>query len=96
MSGDSQIIDLALVDEKALPAWEFRSNFVKSKVHSINGRKLLDLYYSTRIESGSYLCRLERHCGTRNLTYFILTERGKIQLAEIPSNVEQEFDQFSV
>lgn len=93
-TNNSQIIDLVLVAEKTLPAWEFRSDFGKSKIHSINGRRRLDLYYTARIQSGSYICRFEKYAGSEVRTYFVVTEKGKIQLMEIPFNTKQEFDQF--
>ena len=94
INSDSQIIDLVLVDAKILPAWEFRSNFTKSKMRNINGRKQLDLYYTARIQSGSFVCRFEKSAGSKDQMFFMVTEKGKIELMEIPSDLKRKFDRF--
>jgi len=91
---DSQVIDLVLVDKKILPAWEFRSNFTKSKMRNINGRKQLDLYYTATIQLGIFVCRFEKSAGLKDQAFFIITEKGKIELIEIPSDVKRKFDRF--
>ena len=89
----SWIIDCVMLNGKVLPAWEFRSNFAKSKTND----RLLDLYYDAKVPAGTYVCRFAKNGSLTaenfDLQFFLATKHGLVKVEEVPSEVEISFSQ---
>lgn len=95
-SSELKIVDLVLVNSTVLPAWEYRSNFKKSKTEFQNGSRRLELYYTAKINVGCYICRLTVNRKTKISSYLLVTENGKVELSNVPEAVKFIFEQFSI
>jgi hypothetical protein len=96
-TGHRRIVDLVLLLEKVLPAWEFRSNFVKSVTNGSGMRRHIDLYYTAKVPVGTYVCRFESINSlstekSRELRYSITTKEGISSIHEIPDDVKMAFE----
>ena len=91
------IVDSVLLLEKIMPAWEFRSNFVKSKNIGSGTERRLDLYYTAKVPMENYMCRFERNDSTpsektKKFVYFITTKKCTTPIKEIPKDVREAFE----
>ena len=95
-SQQSWIIDCVLLEGKVKPAWEFRSDFVKSKTNGVANFRSLDLYYIAKVPVGTYLCRFTKagsDSQNLELEFFSVTKDGLVKSRETPRAVEEAFAQ---